>query len=96
VSWKKESLGCIAAATAAGIKAAAAVKRLPDDPLDKVARYENVHKAHGEAPVVKPKQPRPGAKRRNRRTLLLLRLSLLQLPLLVNQIFIRACSPRSI
>ena len=49
------------AAQAAGEKAAAAVKRLPSDPLDKVARYEELKLAHGVAPVCKARREAPPA-----------------------------------
>jgi len=54
------------AAQAAGEKAAAAVKRLPSDPLDKVARYEESKLAHGVAPPAAKLSAKPGVKRRRR------------------------------
>ena len=58
--------GDVEAAHAAGEKAAAAVKRLPSDPLDKVARYEESKLAHGVAPPAAKRSAKPGVKRRRR------------------------------
>jgi hypothetical protein len=58
----------IAEAIAAGQAAAAAIKRLPGDPLDTVARHEVALNAHGIAPYAKPgTASKPGVKSRKRR-----------------------------